>query len=109
MTKRKTTEQFIKDAITKHGDKYDYSKVEYNGNKPKIIIICKTHGDFSQLPYIHLNGNGCNLCGNDLIGKKLRSSIENVIDRLESMRGKGRFDYSLIYKTYKNNNVKVNY
>ena len=26
---KKTTEQFIKEAKEKHGDKYDYSKVEY--------------------------------------------------------------------------------
>ena len=29
MSERKTTEQFIKDAKDVHGDKYDYSEVEY--------------------------------------------------------------------------------
>ena len=32
-TKKKTTEQFIKEAQMVHGNKYDYSKVNYIGNK----------------------------------------------------------------------------
>lgn len=41
-----TTEQFIKEAKKIHGDKYDYSKVEYNGNKTKVCIVCPIHGEF---------------------------------------------------------------
>lgn len=44
--KRKTKEQFIADAIAVHGDKYDYSKVDYQGNKVKVCIICPKHGEF---------------------------------------------------------------
>ena len=33
MTKRKTIEEFIFDAKKMHGDKYDYSLVEYNGEQ----------------------------------------------------------------------------
>jgi hypothetical protein len=43
MPKKKTTEEFIQDAIKIHGDKYDYSKVEYINSKTKVIIICKEH------------------------------------------------------------------
>jgi hypothetical protein len=107
LNRRKDTKDFIKRSKKIHGNKYNYSKSKYVVGKTPIIISCKIHGDFFQEPFIHLNGSGCNLCGNDLIGNKLRSSIENVIDRLESMRGKGRFDYSLIYKTYKNNLSKL--
>ena len=46
MCKKKTTEQFIKDARLVHGDKYDYSLVEYVNNSTKLIIICKAHGEF---------------------------------------------------------------
>ena len=48
-------------------------------------------------------GAGCNDCGNEIIGKKLRNSIEKIIKILEEKRGTGNFDYSSIYKTYKNN------
>lgn len=62
MTKLKTTSQFIADAKAIHGDKYDYSKVEYNGNKNPVCIICPTHGEFWQTPNTHLKGSGCRHC-----------------------------------------------
>ena len=34
-----TTEEFIARAKAVHGDRYDYSKVEYVNNKTKVIII----------------------------------------------------------------------
>jgi hypothetical protein len=59
---RKTTEQFIKEAIAVHGDKYDYSKVEYKTGNDKVCIICPKHGEFLQTPYNHLQGCGCKMC-----------------------------------------------
>ena len=50
MGKKSTKEIFILKSQNKHGDKYDYSKVEYVGNKNKVIIICSKHGEFSQRP-----------------------------------------------------------
>ena len=39
MSKRKTTKEFITDAIKIHGEKYDYSNIEYpKNNKTKIYI-----------------------------------------------------------------------
>ena len=61
-SKKKTTEEFIKDALKVHGDKYDYSLVEYTGNKQKIKIICHKHGVFEQVPISHLKQIGCPLC-----------------------------------------------
>ena len=45
-----------------HGNKYDYSEVNYTCNRNKIIIICKEHGIFKQIPYNHLKGAGCRKC-----------------------------------------------
>ena len=62
LAKKKTTEKFINEAIKLHGNKYDYSKVNYvNSNKNKIEIICPLHGNFWQTPSQHLNG-GCKKC-----------------------------------------------
>ena len=64
MSKRKTTEQFIAEAKLVHGNKYDYSKVEYTGRHNKITIICPIHGKFEQSPKHHLSSNyGCPYCG----------------------------------------------
>ena len=60
--KKLTTEEFIDKAITVHGDKYDYSLVNYIVSKNKITIICKEHGEFLQRPNDHLNGSGCHKC-----------------------------------------------
>jgi hypothetical protein len=54
--------KFIKRAIELHGDKYDYSKVEYTYCRTNVIIICKEHGEFSQTPDKHLQGRGCPKC-----------------------------------------------
>lgn len=56
-------ESFIKKAKAVHGDKYNYDNVIYKGNHVPVIISCKLHGLFSQLPYVHLSGSGCPLCG----------------------------------------------
>lgn len=45
-SQRKTTEQFISEAKQIHGDKYDYSKVNYHNGKQKVEIICPKHGSF---------------------------------------------------------------
>ena len=59
---KRTIEEFIKKARATHGDKYDYSLVAYKNAKTKIIIICKKHGPFLQLPNTHLRGSGCPKC-----------------------------------------------
>jgi hypothetical protein len=48
-----TTEIFIERCLKIHGNKYDYSKVEYIGAKEKIIIMCKEHTEFLQTPSNH--------------------------------------------------------
>ena len=55
-------EEFIRRAREIHGDKYDYSKVDYINNYTKVIITCPEHGDFEQFPHSHLQGNGCQKC-----------------------------------------------
>lgn len=58
------TEQFIEKAKLTHGDKYDYSLVEYVNAKTKLKIICKTCGNiFEQTPNVHTNDKcGCRIC-----------------------------------------------
>lgn len=58
-----TLEQFIEKARKVHGNKYDYSKVEYVNNHTKVCIICPTHGEFWQIPSGHISGKGCCMCG----------------------------------------------
>lgn len=57
-----TTEEFIQRARKIHGDKYDYSKVEYVNTNSKVKIICPFHSEFSKTPHDHLRGIGCPKC-----------------------------------------------
>ena len=57
-----TTETFIEKAIAIHGDRYDYSQVEYANNSTRVTIICPDHGPFPQTPGSHLAERGCPDC-----------------------------------------------
>ena len=62
MSKKLTTEIFIERANIIHNHKYLYDKANYTSNTNKVIITCKTHGDFSQTSGSHLQGAGCRKC-----------------------------------------------
>ena len=55
-------DEFIKRSKEKHGDKYDYSLVEYEQSEKKVKIICSIHGVFEQKPRHHISGCGCQKC-----------------------------------------------
>lgn len=58
-----TTEEFIEKAIGRHGNRYDYSKVEYKGTWNKVEIICREHGSFWQVAKFHTGWlSGCPSC-----------------------------------------------
>jgi hypothetical protein len=91
-SKTHTTEQFIEKATTIHGNKYDYSKVEYKNTDTKVCIICPEHGEFFQTPHDHIsNGNGCPLCGNKNKGVKL--TREEFIEKSNAIHN-NKYDYS---------------
>lgn len=71
--RRKTKEEFIEDSRRVHGDKYDYSQVDYISGHVNIIILCPEHNIFTQTPANHLSGKGCPSCGKikSNLGKKL--------------------------------------
>ena len=53
---------FIDGCIRAHGDRYDYSLVNYTGNHKKIDIICSEHGIFIQEAASHRSGINCPKC-----------------------------------------------
>lgn len=96
---------FIKRAREVHGNKYDYSKVEYINAKTKVCIICPEHGEFWQKPSDHLNGCGCKKCAykrNDGFSK--RKKLEQFIIDAKYIHG-DKYDYSKV--EYINAKTKV--
>ena len=96
-----TTQQLIQQFKKTHGDRYDYSLVEYVRSTEKVTIICRKHGAFEQLPNMHRKGQGCAACMYD--GK--RSTLSDILIKFKEAHG-DRYDYSLV--KYKNIDTKVN-
>ena len=93
-TKDKDT--FIKEAKQIHGDKYDYSKVEYINNKTKVCIICPIHGEFWQTPTKHIDsGEGCRKCGYEQSADKNKLTTEEFIVKAKQIHG-DKYDYSKV-------------
>jgi len=64
-----TQEDCIERFIEVHGNKYDYSLVEYIKNDLPVTIICKDHGPFEKSPILHWGGSGCPKCSKNNISK----------------------------------------
>jgi very-short-patch-repair endonuclease len=86
-SRKKTQEQFLKEAYDTHQDEtgnplYTYEKAKYNGTHEKVIITCKIHGDFEQTPKKHIaSKQGCAKCGKMKMSLKLKSSTEDFIKK----------------------------
>lgn len=97
-----TTEKFIEKAVAKHGDKYDYSLVNYTFAAQPVKIICKIHGEFYQRAGNHLHGQGCPEC-----------SKERPCDTMEEFIGKAvvkhgdKYDYSKVVYVHSQTHVII--
>ena len=99
-----TKDDFIKRAKAIHGNKYDYSKVEYINNRTKVLIICPEHGEFYQTPSKHLMGRGCRLCANEKISKAKKDTFEDFTNKARKIHGE---KYTYHEDTYVASNVKT--
>lgn len=95
MSKKLTTDEFVKKARLVHGNRYDYSVTEYSNAHKKVNIKCLKHGVFQQSPYSHAQGYGCSLCAFDL----RRSTRDQFVKRAKEVHG-NKYDYSeVVYKS----------
>jgi hypothetical protein len=100
MGKQLTTKQFIQRAKKVHGDKFDYSKVDYKGMRFKVTLICNDCNPprkFQQNAGNHLNGAGCDKCGRKKVGDKMRDDKASFVKKAKKKHG------------YKYNYSEVNY
>ncbi|MCF8298119.1 MAG: hypothetical protein K9J13_11280 [Saprospiraceae bacterium] len=98
--KKLSTEELIKRFKIIHGDKFDYSLVDYVNLDIKVKIICPIHKIFEQTPRNHLKGNDCFECS------KIKRSKSNskFIEQAKKVHG-DFYDYSST--KYKNYRTKV--
>ena len=100
-SRRKTTDHFIDEARKVHGDKYDYSNVNYESMSKKVCIICKEHGEFWQTPYTHLNGHGCSKCAYKGNRQRHYYSQDEIIVKIKSLFGERYSFEKVVYKAMK--------
>lgn len=93
LSRQKTSQEFIEQARKVHGDRYDYSKIEYKGIKNKVVIVCPQHGAFLQIPSNHLNGAGCPICKKERVASSQRKTTEYFLQEAHKVHG-DRYDYS---------------
>lgn len=90
MHPRKTTEQFIKDAVKVHDLNYDYDSVTYVNAHTKITIKCNRCGlSFAQKPNNHLSGKGCGACAKE----SLKMTTSEFVKKAIAVHGT-KYDYS---------------
>ena len=102
-----TKEEFVSKARFVWGDKYDYSKVEYNGSKSEVKVYCKIHGFFEITPNDLLSGHGCYYCGLD----KKKKIIQGVgVNDTYTPRGDDckRIWSAMMARCYSQKNLKRN-
>lgn len=97
-----TKELFIEKAVNRHGNKYDYTEVEYQGSEVKAKIWCNTHKEFFwQTPKKHVSGRGCPKCGIDSMVELQSNSFDTYRPTLEA-KYKGVLDFSITeYRNWK--------
>lgn len=92
---KSNTQEFIARAREIHGDKYDYSKVEYVNSQTKVCIICPEHGEFWQTPSKHLYNRGCPECGKIRTHLAQFSNTQEFIEKAKQVHG-DKYDYSKV-------------
>lgn len=104
MSKKLTTEEFIEKVTQAHGNKYDYSLVNYISNSTEIDIICSIHGIFRQQPKNHFQGKGCLQCSINTRANKRRKTLNEFLSQSKNIHS-DKYDYSFV--KYKNDRTKV--
>lgn len=100
-------EEFLEKAEKVHGDKYNYSLVDYKNSKINVTIGCKACGNvFEQTPNSHLRGSGCDPCGYKVASEKLRHDTERFANAASNVHGNA-FDYSEVDYVTTHTKVKI--
>jgi DNA-directed RNA polymerase subunit RPC12/RpoP len=58
--RRKPVDEFINEAVIRHGNQYDYTNIEYVSSSEPVTITCYIHGNFTVArAEKHLTGQAC--------------------------------------------------
>lgn len=100
-----SNEYFIEKAKKIHGNKYDYSAVNYVNAHTKVKIFCKTCQKYFECePANHYHKKGCPICARKRAGQKLALTADEFLTKLKKISGKR---YEILNNSYCNRHTKV--
>ena len=93
----KPFDDFLSEAQRVHGDKYDYTQVQYTNASTKISILCRgCNQTFWQTPNNHVcQAQGCPACGAKRSIESRTKTTEQFIAQAVAVHG-STYDYSLV-------------
>lgn len=95
-----TIAEFKEKASAKFENKFNYDKVNFIHSQESVTITCPIHGDFLQIPFLHLKSKyGCPFCSG--VGKKTK---DDFITQAQQVHG-NRYSYKK--SEYKGINQKL--
>lgn len=100
----KTYDQFLADALSKHGNTYSYNPSSYAGNTSLVTITCNIHGDFKQVANKHIKGQCCPSCNNERRSLNMRGDYDKFVTDANSIHN-NRYDYNKV--TFVNDKTPV--
>jgi hypothetical protein len=68
-------QRFLARAVQVHGDRFDYTQVDFVDQRTPVTIYCRVHGAFTQRPTNHLGGRGCLECATTERAGSLRTAV----------------------------------
>lgn len=105
-SQRMSKEEFEIKSRKVHGNKYEYSKVDYINNNTKVLILCSKHGEFKQIPSSHLQGNGCPKCGTESMVQLQSMTTDNFLKKSLKIH-ENKYDYSLVNYFNQKQKIKI--
>ena len=104
MEKGLTHKQFLEKSKKSHGNKYNYTLVEYTYSNEKVKILCELHGLFTQVPSDHFRGHGCKKCSQIKSIFKLTENENKFIKKAKLVHN-DNYNYNKV--KYLNTSTKV--
>lgn len=103
---RLNTDIFIRRSKEVHGGRYDYTKSVYVNKRTKICVTCPIHGDFHQIAYNHMRGQGCPECGKKYAAEYRKGNWMSFVEESEKRFG-DTYMFPYIENEYENSHSKV--
>lgn len=91
---------FLSKSKLMHGDKYDYSLVEYTNSVGTVRIICPNHGVFEQSAASHMGGKGCIFCYKNRVTTSVYTENATLVHS-------GKYDYSIVDYVNSKSKIKI--